>query len=110
MAYNKEHNIVPQTIEKAKRETISDVVCSNKLRHSASEAAASVFGSSSAGSSGRIDVKNLTDKELSQLVLELEVEMFAAAESLEFERAANLRDKLNCLTDNRFVQNFKGKH
>ena len=51
----------------------------------------------------------LSEKELSQLVYDLEVEMLAAAESLEFERAAKLRDKLNTLTDNRFVQNFKNK-
>ena len=78
-----------------------------RKRHAASEAAASVFGNNSPGDSGRIEVKNLSEKELSQLVYDLEVEMLAAAESLEFERAAKLRDKLNTLTDNRFVQNFK---
>ena len=109
IAYNKEHNIIPKTIEKAKRETISDVVKANNDRHTASEAAASVFGSDASGSAGRIEVKNLSAKELSQLVYDLEVEMLAAAEALEFERAAQLRDKLNTLTDNRFVQNFKKK-
>ena len=109
IAYNKEHNITPKTIEKAKRETISDVVKANNDRHTASEAAASVFGSDASGSAGRIEVKNLSAKELSQLVYDLEVEMLAAAEALEFERAAQLRDKLNTLTDNRFVQNFKKK-
>ena len=103
IAYNKEHNITPKTIEKAKRETISDVVKANNDRHTASEAAASVFGSDASGSAGRIEVKNLSAKELSQLVYDLEVEMLAAAEALEFERAAQLRDKLNTLTDNRFV-------
>ena len=109
IAYNQAHNIVPKTIEKSRRETISDVVKSNSDRHAASEAAASVFGSNSGGGNGRIEVKNLSEKELSQLVYDLEVEMLAAAESLEFERAAKLRDKLNTLTDNRFVQNFKNK-
>ena len=109
IAYNKEHNITPKTIEKAKRETISDVVKANNDRHTASEAAASVFGGDTSGSAGRIEVKNLSAKELSQLVYDLEVEMLAAAEALEFERAAQLRDKLNTLTDNRFVQNFKKK-
>ena len=110
IAYNKEHNITPKTIEKARRETISDVVKSNNDRHAASEAAASVFGNNSNAGNGRIEVKNLSEKELSQLVCDLEVEMLAAAESLEFERAAKLRDKLNSLTGNRFVQNFKNKH
>jgi len=110
IAYNKAHNITPRTIEKSKRETISDVVSSNSDRHAASEAAASVFGGNSSGAAGRIEVKNLSDKELSQLVYDLEVEMLSAAENLEFERAAKLRDKLNSLTDNRFVQNFKSKH
>ena len=85
------------------------MVKSNNDRHAASEAAASVFGSDSNAGNGRIEVKNLSEKELSQLVYDLEVEMLAAAESLEFERAAALRDKLNSLTDNRFVQNFKNK-
>ena len=85
------------------------MVSSNNSRHSAAEAAASVFGKDSSGAAGRIEVKNLNAKELSQLIYDLEVEMLAAAESLEFERAAKLRDKLNTLTDNRFVQNFKAK-
>ena len=109
IAYNQAHNIVPKTIEKSKRETISDVVKGNSDRHAASEAAASVFGGSASGAAGRIEVKNLSEKELSQLIYDLEVEMLAAAESLEFERAAKLRDKLNSLTDNRFVQNFKNR-
>jgi len=107
IAYNQAHNITPKTIEKARRETISDVVNSNNDRHAASEAAARVFGQDASGAAGRIEVKNLSSKELSQLVFDLEKEMLAAAESLEFERAALLRDKLNDLTDNRFVQKFR---
>ncbi|MBO5722572.1 MAG: UvrB/UvrC motif-containing protein, partial [Lentisphaeria bacterium] len=108
-AYNQQHGIVPKTIEKSKRESISDVVKSNNDRHAASEAAASIFGRDTSGSAGRIEVKNLSEKELSQLIYDLEVEMLSAAENLEFERAAKLRDKLNTLTDNRFVQNYRSK-
>ena len=85
------------------------MVKNNNDRHAASEAAASVFGGDTSGAAGRIEVKNLSSQELSQLVFDLEKEMLSAAEALEFERAAQLRDKLNTLTDNRFVQNFKNK-
>ena len=108
-AYNQQHGIEPKTIEKSKRESISDVVKSNNDRHAASEAAASIFGGDTSGSAGRIEVKNLSEKELSQLIYDLEVEMLSAAENLEFERAAKLRDKLNTLTDNRFVQSYRSK-
>jgi excinuclease ABC subunit B len=39
-------------------------------------------------------VEGLTNQELEKLVVELEEEMFAAAEELRFEYAAKLRDEI----------------
>jgi len=103
IAYNELHHITPKTIVKSKRETIGDAVGANQDRHSAGEAAASVFADSGAIPGG-VEVKNLDGKQLSKLIMELEQEMFAAAEALEFERAATLRDKLRSLTKDRLVR------
>ena len=102
-AYNQAHHIVPKTIVKSKRETIGDVVGANRDRHSAGEAAAGVFADRG-DVPGGLEVKNLSGKQLSQLIMELEQEMLSAAEALEFERAADLRDKLRTLTKDRLVR------
>ena len=103
IAYNELHHITPKTIVKSKRATIGDAVGARQDRHSAGEAAASVFADSGAVPGG-VEVKNLDGKQLSKLIMELEQEMFAAAEALEFERAATLRDKLRSLTKDRLVR------
>ena len=44
------------------------------------------------------DVRTLKDKtEISQAIIVLKAEMMAAAENLEFEKAAELRDKIMIL-------------
>ena len=44
-----------------------------------------------------LDKLGLTEKESAELIDELEKEMLAAAASLEFERAADLRDRIRKL-------------
>ena len=74
--YNREHNITPETIRKAIRSGIE----SDAAAHARSNAAV-----------GRGDESQfITEEYLS----ELEAEMMAAAEALEFERAAALRDRI----------------
>jgi excinuclease ABC subunit B len=46
---------------------------------------------------GRKDVEGMSAGELEKLVIELEEEMFAAAEELRFEYAAKLRDEIKDL-------------
>jgi excinuclease ABC subunit B len=75
LKYNTEHNITPRTIEKEIRRGIEDEISARRL-------SAKVAGMPS------------NEFERAELVLELEKEMFAAAESLEFERAADLRDRI----------------
>jgi excinuclease ABC subunit B len=43
---------------------------------------------------GRKDVEGMAPGELEKLIIELEEEMFAAAEELRFEYAAKLRDEI----------------
>ena len=75
-AYNQEHGITPETIRKSIRAGIE----AEAAAHAASNAAV-----------GRADeTQYITEEYLS----ELESEMLAAAEALEFERAAALRDRI----------------
>jgi excinuclease ABC subunit B len=76
--YNRKHNIIPQTIKKEVRDVL-------EVTYAAEEKAA--YDSPT----GR---KKITKKEAKKLVAQLEREMKAAAKSLEFERAAELRDIL----------------
>src|SRR3954466_8142982 len=72
--YNREHNITPQTIIKSIRAGIE----SEATAHAQANAAV-----------GKTDAAEYITEEY---LLELQAEMLAAAESLEFERAAALRD------------------
>src|SRR5688572_11638258 len=75
MEYNQKHGITPQTVQKAIRQSLESEV---KARRTA----ASVI---------RADEEQLDNTEIVKL---LEEEMLEAARGLEFERAAQLRDKL----------------
>jgi excinuclease ABC subunit B len=76
-AYNKEHGITPETIKKAIFAGIE------------AEASAHVEANAKVGR---------TDETLyitEEYITELEAEMFAAAEAMEFERAATIRDRIS---------------
>ncbi len=76
LAYNAEHGITPETIKKAIRRGIEDEI---EARHVAQHAA------------GIADEAEYVTQEY---IAELEAEMLAAADNLEFERAAQLRDRI----------------
>jgi len=76
LAYNKKHNITPETIKKAIRRGIEDEIAARKIERDATGAAD--------------DAQYVTIEYLK----ELEKEMLEAAENLEFERAASLRDRV----------------
>ena len=85
LAYNAEHGITPQSIVKG----VSDIV--NLLG----------LGEDRPGRTGRRAARNVraklvdrTPEELEQALIDLETEMFAAAEELHFEQAASLRDQI----------------
>ena len=77
MAYNEEHGITPKTIQKAVRDLIA---VSKKV--AASEVQMEK------------DPESMSERELEKLIKELEKQMKKAAADLNFEAAAELRDKL----------------
>lgn len=64
MAYNQEHGIIPRTIKKPIREKVVEIT----------------------------DTRHIPRSDIPNLIIELEAEMRAAAERLEFEKAIQLRD------------------
>ena len=78
--YNAAHGITPQTIRKAIRDTLSQQISARKTAREAIAASETQF-------------------DRTEVLAELEKEMLAAAEALEFERAAELRDRIKELQD-----------
>ncbi|MGC4002909.1 MAG: excinuclease ABC subunit UvrB [Pirellulales bacterium] len=80
-AYNKEHGITPQNVNKAIKAGIESSAAAHKMANAAV---------------GRTDeVRMVTD----EYINELQAEMLAAAEGLEFERAASIRDRIEKVRD-----------
>jgi excinuclease ABC subunit B len=75
LAYNREHNITPRSVSRAVEESLSS-------HHQTSGRAQSFLAESG------------VDIDVSQTIKELEEEMLAAANNLEFEKAALLRDQV----------------
>ncbi len=82
LAYNEEHGITPESIRKG----VSDIAEFLSL-----DTSPTVPGRSRRGASKR---RGMDRSEVEKLVVELEEEMFAAAEELRFEYAAKLRDEI----------------
>jgi len=82
LAYNEEQGITPETIVKG----VSDIAEFLALE--------SPNVPKSKRRRGRKDVEGMAPGELERLIIELEEEMFAAAEELRFEYAAKLRDEI----------------
>ncbi|MBR1965904.1 MAG: excinuclease ABC subunit UvrB [Lentisphaeria bacterium] len=100
--YNKKHNITPKTVIKSERVSISEVVqltTSAKApfeKKSAKNKSSSIFD---APIPDEDIAKNLdiSPEELNDFIKQLEAEMLQAAEALEFEHAADLRDQIRKL-------------
>ncbi len=102
--YNLEHGLTPQTIVKAPAPTVLEVLGSGGAQAGKNSAgrknrALPDLGTTTFDADGVIDLAKLDmpEDELAALAGELEHEMFDAAMNLEFERAAELRDKLKLL-------------
>ena len=71
--YNKKHNITPKSIIKGVRDIIeATIVAEENISYE----------------------DNLTNEELEAMIFELEKRMIKAAEELEFEKAAQIRDTM----------------
>lgn len=99
MAYNELHHITPKTVVKEKRQTISEIIGS-KPRNKKSRLPDFKCNTLADGSDGEVDFDKLKldPAECAALVAELTAEMLSAAEALEFERAADLRDRIRALS------------
>jgi excinuclease ABC subunit B len=75
LTYNAEHGITPETIKKAIKRGIEDEIAAQRVVTE---------------SAGLSETQYITQEFLN----ELEAEMLAAAQNLEFERAAQLRDRI----------------
>jgi len=82
LAYNDEHGITPETIQKG----VSDIAEFLSLEQPTVPR--------TKRRRGRKDVEGMDRGELEKLAIQLEEEMFAAAEELRFEYAAKLRDEI----------------
>jgi len=80
--YNKDHNITPETIHKEIRAGLETEITAKRV-------------------AGQAISLSQDDYERTELINLIEKEMFEAAERLEFERAAQLRDRLQALRENR---------
>ena len=87
-AYNKKHNITPTTIDKPRREKI--------IEYDSSERGAWVFGNKEKvfDSLPHLEIDAMTPMEKRRLVKNLSKEMRVAAQDLNFELAAEIRDKI----------------
>ncbi|TWT34980.1 UvrABC system protein B [Thalassoglobus neptunius] len=79
LKYNADHGITPATIRKAIKRGIEEEISARKIEQSAS------------GRASEVEYIN------QEYLKELEAEMLQAAENLEFERAAHLRDRISDL-------------
>jgi excinuclease ABC subunit B len=75
-AYNQEHGITPETIKKAVHASLEATVAEDPATYNNAE------------------WKTLSTEERKRLIMEMETDMRQAAEALDFERAAQLRDMM----------------
>jgi excinuclease ABC subunit B len=75
-AHNREHNITPETIKKAVCEAVEATIAEDPAEYR------------------KQSFDGLSREEKQRLALEMELEMYQAAENLDFERAAQLRDTI----------------
>jgi len=79
-AYNKQHGITPESIKKAIRKGLESEISARNTARNAIKASEEDF-------------------DLTESIADLEKEMFAAAEALDFEKAATIRDRIKTLKD-----------
>ncbi len=95
MKYNEEHNIIPKTIVKKERLTISEIVAlSNPDSQKNTNKKVQKLFAKELNPLLQNAASSLNEEDIDDIIRELESEMYEAAEKLEFERAADLRDQI----------------
>jgi len=84
--YNEDHQITPQTIQKAVADVMEVAVSHSPAAMEAKQIA-----------EGETEYVGLSRQELSKKIKDLEKQMYECAKNLEFERAAELRDQVHRL-------------
>jgi len=88
LKFNEEHDITPETITKAIRNTLEQEISARRITRQAVQASEAQY-------------------DRSELIAMLEDEMLEAAEQLDFERAAMLRDRIKELKDAPILEKTK---
>ncbi|MCX7757339.1 MAG: excinuclease ABC subunit UvrB [candidate division WOR-3 bacterium] len=87
LAYNKKHNIIPQTVRKSVDQVIMTTIVADTKPQTINQEFPDI-------------TKELTPHEKATLLKKLKEEMNKAAETLDFERAAQIRDQIKKLKQN----------
>ena len=93
-AYNEEHGITPKTVYKSREQILRGTVIAEEKAEREGQSAAYYSGPQDLPMAADPVVKYLTDDQKRDLLAQLRREMTEAAENLEFERAAELRDSI----------------
>jgi len=96
LAYNEEHNITPKTVYKSREQIMSGTIIAEENKGEAASRYQYGLPNPPTIVADPI-VKYLTDDQKRDLVAQLRTEMLEAAENLDFERAAELRDSIGQL-------------
>ena len=94
-AFNTANGITPRSIIKPVKDIIDGVTANDASWNDLPEA--------TAVAEGKEEYSRMTPKELGKLLARLEKEMYAHAKNLEFEQAAQVRDRIARIRDGRFL-------
>ena len=99
LAYNEEHDITPKTILKDRESILRGTVIAEENKAEGEAASRHQYGLPGQQPTIVADpvIKYLTDDQKRDLIAQLRTEMLEAAENLDFERAAELRDSIEQL-------------
>ena len=96
--YNKENKITPTTIYKSYEEIMSDTIVADSKADTDRRKKEKQKKTSLSIVTDPL-FKKITDQQRKELIDQLRGEMISAVKDLEFERAAELRDEINRLSD-----------
>ncbi|MEX0747796.1 MAG: excinuclease ABC subunit UvrB [Rhodothermales bacterium] len=94
LAYNEEHGIIPRTVYKSHEEIMRGTIIAEERAEYIGQGSHYYSGPEQLGPVVDPVVKHLTDDQKRDLMAQMRREMLKAAEDLDFERAAELRDSI----------------